>query len=242
MSFYEQALPHSVGNNGHVVRVGDTVRRPVGPHTPAVHAFLRHLERTGFAGAPRVLGFDEQGREVLTYLPGDVPGSDEPWAATDEALLSVVALVRELHEAARGFVPPDDAEWGWPAAPEHRSDLVGHNDYCRDNVVFREGRAVAFIDFDWTTTTTPVWELANVVAHWVVRMPGDHDARLRLVREAYPVEGLGAAMLRRNEWGTTLIQAKIGEGHPGFTEMWRNGGEERSAALRAWVAEHVHDR
>jgi Ser/Thr protein kinase RdoA (MazF antagonist) len=241
MSFYEEPLPHSVGNNGLVVRVGDTVRRPAGPHTPAVHAFLRHLERAGFAGAPRVLGFDEQGREVLTYVPGDVPGEDDTWAATDEALLSVVALVRALHEAARGFVPPADAEWGWPAAPEYRSDLVGHNDYCRDNVVFREGRAVAFIDFDWTTTTTPVWELANVVAHWVVRLPGDSAARLRLVREAYPVDGLGAAMLRRNEWGTTLIHAKIAAGHEGFAEMWRDGGEERSAALRAWVAQHVHD-
>jgi len=31
-----------------VVRVGDTVRRPVGPRTPAVHALLRHFERVGW--------------------------------------------------------------------------------------------------------------------------------------------------------------------------------------------------
>ena len=53
-----------------VVRVGRTVRRPVRPHTPAVHALLRHLEAVGFDGAPRVLGIDGRNREVLTYLPG----------------------------------------------------------------------------------------------------------------------------------------------------------------------------
>ena len=41
-----------------VVRVGRTVRRPVRPHTAAVHGLLRHLEAAGFDGAPRVLGID----------------------------------------------------------------------------------------------------------------------------------------------------------------------------------------
>jgi hypothetical protein len=58
-----------------VVRVGGTVRRPAGPWTRTVHAYLRHLERQGFSGAPRVLGFDEQGREVLSFLDGVVASS-----------------------------------------------------------------------------------------------------------------------------------------------------------------------
>ena len=51
-----------------VARVGDTVRRPTGYWTPAVHARLRHLEAVGFSEAPRVLGIDEAHREVLTFL------------------------------------------------------------------------------------------------------------------------------------------------------------------------------
>jgi hypothetical protein len=43
-----------------VVRVGDTVRRPVKPDAAYVHGLLRHFERHGFEGAPRFLGFDEQ--------------------------------------------------------------------------------------------------------------------------------------------------------------------------------------
>jgi hypothetical protein len=57
---------------GEVVRVGRTVHRRAGPSTPAVHDLLRHLERVGFGGAPRALGTDEDGREVLTYVPGEV--------------------------------------------------------------------------------------------------------------------------------------------------------------------------
>jgi hypothetical protein len=58
------------GNIGGAVRAGDTVRRAAGPWTPAVHALLAHLAAKAFAGAPRPLGFDERGREVLTFLEG----------------------------------------------------------------------------------------------------------------------------------------------------------------------------
>jgi hypothetical protein len=43
-----------------VVRRGDTVRRPVGPHSPLVHALLAHLESVGFEGAPLFLGIDRE--------------------------------------------------------------------------------------------------------------------------------------------------------------------------------------
>src|SRR5260221_6573384 len=59
-------IPLAGGNmSSGVVRVGDTVRRPAGPWTPAVHALLAHLHAVGFDGAPRPLGVDERGREVL---------------------------------------------------------------------------------------------------------------------------------------------------------------------------------
>ena len=63
--------PLSGGNmSSGVVRSGDTVRRPAGPWTPAVHALLAHLHDVGFRGAPRPLGIDERGREVLPFIPG----------------------------------------------------------------------------------------------------------------------------------------------------------------------------
>ena len=60
------------GTHGPVVRVGDTVRRVPGAASQAIHALLRHLELVGFSGAPRCLGFDDKGREILTFIPGEV--------------------------------------------------------------------------------------------------------------------------------------------------------------------------
>ena len=38
------------------VRVGDTVRRPATANTESMRQLLMHLERSGFGGAPRVVG------------------------------------------------------------------------------------------------------------------------------------------------------------------------------------------
>ena len=62
-----------------VVRVGDTVRRPSGAWTPTVHALLRHLRERDFTLGPEPFGFDEHGREVLSYIPGDTIGDRFPW-------------------------------------------------------------------------------------------------------------------------------------------------------------------
>jgi hypothetical protein len=247
MSLDEEPMPGGVGNGGAVVRVGDTVRRPVGPYSPATRAFLEHLAAGGFDGAPRHLGHDERGREVLTFLPGDVAAHAEPpaWCLTDAALVSVVTLARRMHEAASGFVAPEGAEWAWPPPAPYRTDLVGHNDLCRENVVFRDGRAAAFIDFDFAGPASPEWEMAGVLRHWVLPLPGDRVARARLACATYGVSAtkVAAALVARLDWGLAMTRARAGRGEPGFVAMWEDGLEERNRAMRDWVvAELTPDR
>src|SRR5215210_8669292 len=67
----EVLLPGGTSNRGLVVRVGDTVHRPQTEASAAVHDLLLHLESVGFEGAPRYLGQDEQGREILSYIDGE---------------------------------------------------------------------------------------------------------------------------------------------------------------------------
>src|SRR5213593_1672940 len=95
------------GNLSDAVRVGDTVRRNAGPWTPAVHSLLRHLEMVGYTGAPKALGIDSRGREVLSYLDGEC--GEYPLAehlTTDEALVTVATMLRMFHDAQYGFRPP----------------------------------------------------------------------------------------------------------------------------------------
>ena len=94
-----------------VVRIGDTVRRPAGPWTETVQAFLSYIRAHGFREAPEPRGLDERGREVLSFIPGDVLATPqdpsdplvlvpypEPWRS-DEALAAAGRLIRQLHEA-----------------------------------------------------------------------------------------------------------------------------------------------
>jgi hypothetical protein len=247
MSLAEETMPGGVGNAGQVVRVGDTVRRPVGPYSPATRALLDHLAARGFDGAPRHLGHDDRGREVLTFLPGDVAVHEEPpaWCGTDEALVSVVALVRRLHEAARGFVAPAGADWAWPPPEPYRTDLVGHNDLCPANVVFRDGRAAALIDFDFAGPSSPEWEMAGLVRHWVLPMPGDRVTRARLACATYGVDAtaVAQALMVRMDWGLRMVRARMERGEPGFVAMWEHRLEERHRAMRDWIgAELTPDR
>jgi Phosphotransferase enzyme family len=184
-------IPLNGGNmNGGVVRVGDTVRRPAGPWTPAVHALLAHLHAAGFDGAPRPLGIDERGREILTFVPGTVawPGGFH-LLDDDGQLRRAVRLIRDFHDAVAGFVPPPAARWQ-TLMPADGNEIIAHNDLAPWNLVIGD-RQWAFIDWDTAAPGTRLWDLAYALHGFVPLSanPGhqraDAGRRLRLVADAY---------------------------------------------------------
>ena len=94
-----------------VLRRGSVVHKAAGPQTATVHSLLRHLERVGFSGAPRVVGsgFDEGGRQTLSFVEG---ASIDPGPWTESGAHGVGTLLRQLHRACDTFVPPVRATWG----------------------------------------------------------------------------------------------------------------------------------
>ncbi|RII17908.1 hypothetical protein DSC45_13470 [Streptomyces sp. YIM 130001] len=116
-----QDQPHRV-----VARVGDTVRRPAQPWAPTVPALLRHLEAVGFPYAPRALGSDDQGREVLTFINGE--SGPQSWAKVvdDQGLPAFAPLLRDYHDATTGFTPPDDATWADGAIAPSEGQVICH--------------------------------------------------------------------------------------------------------------------
>jgi hypothetical protein len=157
------------GNIGGAVRVGGTVRRTAGPWTPAVHALLAHLDAKGFTGAPRPLGLDERGREVLTFLEGETVGSGKPWPAwthADDTLDQVARWMRSYHQAAADFVPPPGAVWreGGYWSP---GLIIGHNDAAPYNAAWHQGTLAGFFDWDFAGPVTPEWDLAFAAFSWV---------------------------------------------------------------------------
>jgi hypothetical protein len=157
--------------SGGVLRVGATVRRPVGPWTPAVHALLRHLESVGFDGAPRLLGLDDDGREVLEFIPGVVPWDERHrrYLGTDDAVRRVGRLLRAFHDAVATFRPPPTFRWREPdreneasAFVDERGVIVCHNDPAAWNLVLGD-RRWAFIDWDFAGPRPFIWDVAYAV-------------------------------------------------------------------------------
>ena len=222
-----------VANPGSVVRLGDTVRRPAPRNATSVHGFLEHLVEQGFE-APRPLGRDSLGREVLSFIPGDVPIPPYPrWALTDEALASIGLLLRRYHDAASSFVS-DEQDWSGELRDPRGGGVICHNDVCLENVVFRDGQAVALLDFDFAGPGRPIWDLAMTAGMCVpIRppqdpLPGqghfDPSQRLAVLARAYGAEPhecaeIVDAIIEAKTVGAAFVKRHVEAGEEGFVAM-----------------------
>ena len=127
----DEAAPQEPLAGGYVsavVRVADTVRRNPGPNADFVRRLLGLFEQAGFDGAPRYLGTDAQGREILSFVDGHVPwhAALQPNARTDASLESAARLLRRCHDLTAG------------TALARESEVVCHNDLSPRNTVYRD--------------------------------------------------------------------------------------------------------
>jgi hypothetical protein len=253
----EQVLVGGMDARYAPVRVGDTVRRAAGSSRAAVRDLLLHLEAVGFDGAPRYLGTDAEGREVLTWIEGDVPLPPYPaWAMTDRALADLGGLVRRLHEATETFRSASQ-DWATDWADPDGGTVICHNDLFPENVVFRDGRVVALIDFAMAAPGNPLWDIAIAGEIWGPlgdparrdRHPLDLDgiARLGVLARGYGLEPLRAeelvdVLVEERAHSTANIRAEIADGNESWIRDWANfGGDDRAAADDAWIARHRTD-
>ena len=166
------------GNTSVVVRVGDTVRRSVGPWTPAVHDLLDHLALVGFTGAPRVQGIDEQNREVLEFVPGEVgtltPADPLPvWFQSPEACWSIGRWIRDFQSAQDGFLPNPDKPWRRaPGNALRPGQVIAHHDVSPYNTVRRCDGTLVVVDWDFARPGDPIEDLAWAAWRWAPLMAG----------------------------------------------------------------------
>jgi hypothetical protein len=228
------------GTLNHVVRVGDTVRRPAGPWTPAVHALLRHLGERGFPYSPRPFGTDSSGREMLSYIEGETVGWSLPWPdwiRSTELLQEVGAAVAQLHHAAGSFQAPPDSIWQSEDGGQVGRAIICHNDIAPYNVVAADGHLAGIIDWDQAAPGDPLSDLAFVAWHWVplhgpfvASLMGwsdpDRAGRLRLLLDAYGLEsrrGFIDAVLARILHNRTMMLAKAAAGDPAYQALVDQG-------------------
>jgi hypothetical protein len=233
----------SGGTLSAVVRVGNTVRRPVGEWTPAVHELLGHVRRRGFLLAPEPLGIDQSGREVLSFIEGLTVGWSTPWPAVVRStvlLEQVGEATARYHRAVADFRPEGVVPWQLGPAALGDDEIICHHDLAPYNVVIDEhGGLAGIIDWDLAGPGTARSDLAFVAWQWVplhgpfvTRLlgweePPDRAGRLRLLLDAYGLADRDgfvddvaarirfnrAVMVRRAAEGNAAYQALVERGH-----------------------------
>lgn len=244
MDTHEQEL--AGGNVSSVVRVGDFVHRPVNSWSLAVHELLLHLESSGFDGAPRFRGFDSKGREILSFIKGEV-GNDplKPYMWSEAVLIEMAYLLRRYHDSTVDFAKRQSLDNWQIVYPEpHYPEVICHNDVAPYNTVFVGERPVALIDFDTAGPGPRIWDIAYALYRFVPlsRFNPDHEgelvpydsrlhreeraARIRLFCEAYKFEEcdqLPPMVGKRLTALCTLLVERAEAGVPAFQRMVEEG-------------------
>jgi Ser/Thr protein kinase RdoA (MazF antagonist) len=239
------------GNMSAVVRVADTVHRTAGPWTPTIHRLLRHVHARGIAWVPAPIGMSENGRELLTFLPGTVLQYPMPeWAWTDGVLVDAGAHLAAVHRATSDF----DATGGCWQLPTHAPvEVICHNDFAPYNLVFDDRHAiVGVIDWDTASPGPRVWDLAYLAYRLVpLGRPDNPDApnrgglaerrrRLALLcrtygHRLYPAFVASTAVQRLHELADfTAASATAGAQHVAdHVKQYRDDAD--------WLAAHLPD-
>lgn len=256
-----QEEPLAGGNlNSPVAKVGTNVHRTAGSWTPAIHELLDHLARAAYS-APRVIGMDDSGREILTFVPGRCVHPDHlDLIETDDAMQRVGSLIADYHLAQESFVAPQDAQWREEGRdPSGSSEIVAHNDLAPWNLIIHEDEWT-FIDWDLAAPGRKMWDLAWALHSFVGLWPDStltneqiasriaafcDGARVRsqeipaLLDVVIERTADHAAMLRRRAaTGEEVFIRMVSEGH---ADVWENGCSFVRTQRTTWSS-HLADR
>lgn len=226
-----------------MVRAGDTVRKPWALTTPAVHELMRHVAVAG-VDVPAPLGRDEQGRQILEYVPGTL-AMDSP-ALTLAELGRVGRLLRSIHDACGGFAPSASTAWDpLLPVPSDSADLICHNDLTPWNLVL--GERWVFIDWAGAGPSTRLWDLAYSAQAFTLNdvetAPDTAAARLAALVGGYGAgEALRAdlprAMQQRAEAMHELLRSAHERGREPWGTMFATGHGAHWRGVADYVARH----
>lgn len=223
---------------------GPVVHRPAGPWTPAVHGLLGFLADAGLDGVPRVVGFDGEGREVLTYLPGRAIAVDDE-AAPDAVVRDAAAWLRRYHDVVRAY-DPGPQRWRQSEAAPAPGQLICHNDTGAYNWIVDHTRFAGMIDWDQAGPGHPLDDLAFLCWSGVplFREIPVTDAARRVTVAADAYGGVAAsdlldAVADRMTRASARIEAGIERGDAGMLALRAHGEPERTRGRVAAFAERM---
>ncbi len=246
------------GNVSNVYRLGDTVRREVKSDNINIRKLLKHLEKKNFSYAPKFLGVDEKGREILSFIEG-VAGHDplEEYMCSHNALKEIARMLRQYHDAICDFPISDD--WERMDNTPNNIEVVCHNDFAMYNIIFKDKKPVGIIDFDVAAPGPRLWDIAytlytcvplsrffrteagEIVHYHALEHAGHIKYRVNLFFEAYGekiAEDYVEMVLLRLKGLCQYMKRKASDGDIAFQKMIDEGHLEHYQKDIQFIHEH----
>lgn len=239
------------GNVSNAVKVGDTVRRDTGLWTPTIHALLNYLHDHTFDYVPKVLGVDDKGREILSYLDGEAAA--RPWPAvlfTVNGVSQAAKLLRNYHDIVANFRPPADAEWRMGKIEVEPGQIIRHGDLGPWNTIWQGNTLTGLIDWDFAQPGERIEDLAQL-AYYFIPLRGedgwknvgfqerpDFSARLQVLVESYGMytsNEVVEALLKHQEEDRERTQDKGEQGIEPWVRFLKRGDVEESMQDSKWL-------
>lgn len=149
----------NVGIHREIIQKDDAVHRPTHYWTPAVHGLLEYLNSVGFKSVPQVLGVDEQGREILSFIKGESGPAGWAKITSDEGLARFAKYLRQYHDAVRNYKPPVDSKWAYGHDQLKPGEIICHGDFGPWNIVWEGDNPVGIIDWDMARPAKPEFDI-----------------------------------------------------------------------------------
>ena len=249
------------GNVSNVYRSGNTVRRELKSDSHKFHKLLKHLENKGFTYAPKFLGIDEKGREVLSFIEGEAgnyPLKKYMWS--DAVLIEIGKMLRLYHDSVSDF--SFDDSWKSIDNTAKPFEILCHNDFAIYNIIFNDERPIGIIDFDVAAPGPRLWDIAYTLytciplSRFYLSDSGekihynssqhvqDRKRRVKLFFESYGEElqeGYLEMVLLRLEGLCKTITRKASEGDIAFQKMIDEGHLEHYQNDIKFIYEHTKE-
>lgn len=205
-----------------------------------------------FKGIPRVFGRDSIGRLQLEWIEGECAEVfEENEESSRVRLLSVGALLRQLHDSTSSIATNGVGNGRDSQDPSGVHEVICHGDAGPGNIVFRDGKAFAFIDWEMTAPGRRSWDLATALRYWApFRNPSNKKPTELLLnpvqRASWILDGYSASEELRSEivrllplnqkFQAEYVIARIkARGDSEYEEWVTKGGIRRLELDAAWL-------
>lgn len=249
---FETPIPGGRLNRGMLVRIGDFVLRPAGEDV-AVEKLMVDVRKV-FKGIPKTFERDSSGRLKLEWIEGECAEVfEEHEEESMGRLLSVGALLRELHDSTASIATKNGANLPESLDPSGVHEVICHGDAGPGNIVFRKGRAFALIDWEMSAPGRRSWDLATALRYWApFRNPANKKPAELLLdpmqRSEWILEGYSASgelrretvkllpLNQKTQAGYVITRIKA-RGESVFEEWAAKGGMRRLELDETWLGD-----